>query len=200
MQYVQQRGSTCVEEASLVSAHVQHDKCALVLLRMLLVLWHKRTINKRLLVAARKCVLAACRMEAPRASLVSAHLHSLQHNKCALVRPLVGHKSALVLFHKCALISHKYALIATTGTSVCALINNKRLLVAARFFIKCAHLQRMQYMQQRGTTCGRQGSRVRKCTRTEAQVRTYCPSKRLRSTLQVRTCDFYKCALRCYIR
>ena len=47
MQYVQQRGS---KEAALVSAHVQHNKCALVLLLMPLVLWHKRALNKRLLV------------------------------------------------------------------------------------------------------------------------------------------------------
>jgi hypothetical protein len=84
--------------ASLVSGvHVQHNKCALVLLLMPLVLWHKRALNKRLLVAARKCALTVRIMEAPRASLVSSHLHSLQHNKRALVRPLIGHKSARVL-------------------------------------------------------------------------------------------------------
>jgi hypothetical protein len=84
MQYVQQRGSTCVKEAALVSVHVQHNKCALVLLLMPLVLWHKRALNKRLLVAARKCALTVRIMEAPRASLVSSltcllvssHLHS----------------------------------------------------------------------------------------------------------------------------
>jgi hypothetical protein len=48
-----QRGSTCEKEAALVGAHVQHDKCALVLLLMSLVLWHTCALNKRLLEAAR---------------------------------------------------------------------------------------------------------------------------------------------------
>ena len=64
MQYVQQRGSTCVKEAAHVSAHLQHNKCALVLLLMPLVLWHKRALNKRLLVAARKCALTVSRTSA----------------------------------------------------------------------------------------------------------------------------------------
>jgi hypothetical protein len=72
MQYVQQRGSTCVKEAAHVSAH-------------------------------------------------------LQHNKCALVRPLIGHKSALVLSisvllyamviaYKCALADNTSAHLFYTST------------------------------------------------------------------------------------
>ena len=50
-----------------------------------------------------------------------------------------------------------------------------------------AHLRPLKYSQ-----FGFQD--VNKC----ALMRTYCPSKRLRSTLQVRTCGCHKCALRCY--